>query len=103
MPMTAYRYSKLARLDLIEIGDYTLDQWGIEQALRYLNSLEECFERIAANPGIGRRCDRIREGYRRFEHQKHVIFYRSDPEGVLIVRILHERMLPEIQSMEETD
>lgn len=101
--MASYRYSKLARLDLIEIGDYTLDQWGVEQTLRYIGSLEDCFQRIAENPGIGRQCDRIREGYRRIEHGKHVVFYRIDSEGILILRILHQRMLPEIQKMEEAD
>lgn len=101
--MADYRFSNLARLDLVEIGEYTLDRWGIEQAIRYLDSLEKCFERVAANPEIGRKCDRLRKGYRRMEHEKHVVFYRRDDSGVLIVRILHRRMLPEQQAMEEPD
>lgn len=101
--MPSYRFSKLARLDLIEIGDYTLDHWGADQAIRYLDSLERCFDLLAANPEIGRRCDRLRKGYRRIEHEKHVVFYRLDKEDVLIVRIVHQRVLPENRSMDEQE
>lgn len=101
--MPTYRFSKLARLDLIEIGDYTLDHWGADQAIRYLDSLKRCFDLLAANPEIGRRCDRLRKGYRRIEHEKHVVFYRLDKEDVLIVRIVHQRVLPENRSMDEQE
>jgi toxin ParE1/3/4 len=101
--MASYRFSKLARLDLIEIGDYTLDHWGADQALRYLDSLERCFDLIAANAEIGRTCDRVRKGYRRIEHEKHVVFYRNDHAGILIVRILHQRVLPENRAMDEQE
>jgi toxin ParE1/3/4 len=89
-----YRLSRLARLDLIEIADYTVDTWGLKQADRYVNGLAACFERLARTPGIGRPCDRIRLGYRRMEHEMHVVIYRADQDGVFISRILHQRMLP---------
>lgn len=99
--MPAFRFSKLAKLDLIEIGDYTLDHWGVDQAIRYLHSLETCFELLITQPEIGHKCDRLRKGYRRIEHEKHVIFYRIDKTDILIVRILHQRVLPENRMMEE--
>jgi toxin ParE1/3/4 len=92
--LPAYRLSKLARLDLIDIADYTVDTWGVEQALRYLDSLDACFDRLAKTPQIGRRCDRIRAGYRRMEHERHVILYRADGDGIFIGRVLHQGMLP---------
>jgi toxin ParE1/3/4 len=101
--MSGYRFSRLARLDLMEIGDYTLDHWGADQAIRYIDGLENCFRLIAANLEIGRKCDRLRKGYRRLEHQKHVIFYRGDKKDVLIVRILHQRVLPENRAMDEQE
>ena len=99
--MPAFRLSRLARLDLIEIADYTVDTWGLEQANRYLDSLENCFQQIARAPGIGRPCNRIRTGYRRIEHEMHVVIYRSDTDGVFISRILHRRMLPSMHSIED--
>lgn len=99
--MPAYRLSKLARRDLYAIADYTVDVWGGEQAERYLDGLAACFERLGAMPEMGRACDEIRAGYRRLEHEKHVIFYRVEAKGVLIIRILHLRMLPVRHLIEE--
>ena len=92
--MPAYQLSKLARLDLVYIADYTVDTWGPKQAQRYLDSLEACFNRLVKAPGIGRPCDRIWPGYRRIEHQKHVILYRENHDGIFVSRVLHQRMLP---------
>lgn len=83
------------------IADYTLDTWGVDQTLRYLDSFEHCFMRIAETPKIGRRCDRIRPGYRRFEHKKHVIFYTQESGGIIIGRVLHWTMLPTEHSIED--
>ena len=92
--MPQYRFSRLARLDLIEIADYTGETWGLEQAERYMDSLDDCFKQLAQSPGIGRACDRIRIGYRRMEHKSHVVIYRVEKDGIFISRILHQRMLP---------
>ena len=99
--MSAYWFSKQARLDLIEIADYTLDRWGMSQAERYLDGLDDCFKRILQTPGMGRACDQIRQGYRRIEHGKHVVIFRAEADGVFICRILHQRMLPGRQAFED--
>ena len=100
--MSGYRVSRLARLDLIEIADYTLDRWGLRQAERYLDGLEDCFERLVQTPQMGRACDQIRPGYRRIEQGKHVVIYREDRDCVFICRILHERMLPKEHLFEDS-
>jgi toxin ParE1/3/4 len=100
--MPAFQFSERARLDLVEIADYTLDKWGIDQADRYIDSLYECFALLAKSPRIGRPCDKVREGYRRIEHQRHVIFYRIEKEGIFIGRILHHAMLPSRHMMDES-
>lgn len=89
--------------DLLAIADYTLDTWGEDQVYRYLAGLEDSFELLAESPGIGRKCHGIRPGYHRFEHEKHVIFYRVDEGGVFISRILHERMLPRHRLLDDSD
>jgi len=33
---------------------YTVEEWGVEQAERYLKSLFACFEDLAENPQLGR-------------------------------------------------
>ena len=37
------------------------------------------------------------------EQGKHVVFYREECGGVLICRILHDRMLPEKQTIDDDD
>jgi plasmid stabilization system protein ParE len=37
------------------------------------------------------------------EHAKHFLFYRTQSGGILVSRILHERMLPERQDFEDED
>jgi len=99
--VATFRLSRLAEADLLDIGTYTLRTWGEDQAIRYLNDLESCCQRLADNPELGRRCDYIRFGLRRMECGRHVVFYRVAPGGILVSRILHQRMLPEKQSIDE--
>jgi plasmid stabilization system protein ParE len=37
------------------------------------------------------------------EHGRHVVFYRQEAGGVLVSRILHQRMLPERQAIDDDD
>jgi toxin ParE1/3/4 len=93
--VAAFRFSRRAETDLLSIGDYTLRTWGKAQAARYINELELCCQTLADNPALGRPCNDIRPGLHRLEHRKHVIFYRQQHGGILVSRILHERMLPD--------
>jgi len=88
---------------LLGIGDYTLRTWGSAQAARYLGELEVCCQMLADNPALGRLCDDIRPGLRRLEHGKHVVFYRHERGGVLVSRILHQRMLPDRHAIDDQD
>ena len=87
----------------MDIGAYTLDTWGEDQTIRYIDGLESCCQQLAENPQLGRRCDHIRPGLRRMEHGRHVVFYRMEAEGILVSRILHQRMLPERQRIDEEE
>jgi toxin ParE1/3/4 len=91
----AFRISRRAERDLLSIGEYTLRPWGEAQAARYIDELEDCCLTLANNPGLDRRGDDVRPGLRRLEHGRHVVFYRQEPGGILVSRILHQRMLPD--------
>ena len=93
--MTLLRFSRRAEADMLSIGAYTLRTWGESQAIRYLGDLEACCQMLADNPALGRTCDDVRPGLRRMEFGRHVVFYREDTGGILVSRILHQRMLPE--------
>ena len=87
----------------MSIGDYTLRKWGKAQAARYLGELEACCQTLADNPALGRPCDEVRLGLRRHEHGKHVLFYRQERAGILVSRILHQRMLPHRHAIDDRD
>ena len=101
--MARFRFSRRAEADLFNIGIYTSRTWGEAQTDRYIRQLENCRQLIADNSALGRPCDEIRPGLRRMEQGKHVVFYREDPGGILISRILHQRMLPENQAIDDED
>jgi toxin ParE1/3/4 len=86
--------SKPAKSDMRAIVRYTVERWGANQAVRYVQGLRSCFEVLANDPGIGRACDSISVGLRRHEHGKHVVFYRLNRDGSRIVRVLHQQMVP---------
>ena len=56
---------------------------------------------LADNPALGRACDDVRPGLRRMECGRHVVFYRKDADGILVSRILHQRMLPERRAIDD--
>lgn len=100
--MAVFRLSRLAEADMIDIGDYTLRTRGMDQTIRYVDDLENCCQRLANNPALGQPCDLVRPGLRRIEQGLHVMFFRQEPGGVFISRVLHERMMPE-QYMADDD
>jgi toxin ParE1/3/4 len=88
---------------LLSFGDYTLRKWGKAQASRYIGELEVCCQTLADNPALGRLCDDVRPGLRRHEHGKQVVFYRQERGGILVSRILHQRMLPDKHAIDDQD
>ncbi|WP_374310370.1 type II toxin-antitoxin system RelE/ParE family toxin [Methylocella sp.] len=90
--MAEYRLSPAAERDLEHIVTYTRDQWGADQASRYMDRLFAAFDELARAPKSAPACDHIRPGYRRRGVERHVIYFRVMPYGVAIVRILHEHM-----------
>jgi len=90
--MPGFSLRPRATTDLEEIWNYTVATWGEEQAERYLRLIDEGFRKLAGNPTLGRACDMIRKGYRKYGVGRHVIFYRMLASGVEVVLVLHERM-----------
>ena len=90
--MADYVLSGQADRDLIEIYTFSYQRFGEARADAYLLALEERFSILAEQPLLGRRIDHIREGYLRYEHASHSIFYTRRDDDILIVRVLHTRM-----------
>ncbi len=90
--MPAFRLSAKSLEDLKSIGLFTLKYWGREQQKIYLSKLDESFHILADQPHLGIARDDIRQGYRVYNVERHLIFYRQKSIGIEIIRILHDRM-----------
>ena len=101
--MAECRFTKQAEADLTGIASYSLERWGEAHAVRYIDRLEACCQRLANHPSLGRRCDRVRPGLRRLETGSHVVFYRQEAGGILVSRVLHKSMLPEAHGFDDDE
>ena len=91
--MRSFDLTKSAREDLKSIAKFTQERWGVRQRNTYLKEIDQVFRVLAKNPAMGRECDEVREGYRKFPHGSHVIYYSQiESDLLLIVRILHVAM-----------
>jgi toxin ParE1/3/4 len=95
--MTRFRLSKLAVADLRSIATYTQNTWGKEQRNRYLQLLDNAFQQLSAQPELGRCCDEIAPGYRKYAVGRHLVFYKVSTDSVDVIRVLHQRMDVEAQ------
>ena len=101
--MSKHRLSKRADSDIAGIADYTIGQFGIKQARRYRDGLEKIFHRLAEYPNSGRSAEHLAPRLRRMNFESHVIFFLHDEDGVLIVRVLHQRMAFKRHSMTDDE
>ena len=72
---------------------YSLHEWGLAQADKYIDHLTDAFAFLASRPTAGMQCQNIRVGYRKFPVIRHVVYYRKADYGIEVVRVLHDRML----------
>lgn len=81
-----------AESDLIGIWMYTCEEWGSEQADRYLDQLEVGMQQLIHHPSLGADYAHAFPEYRRLQVEHHAVFYQALEPEVLVVRVLHEDM-----------
>jgi toxin ParE1/3/4 len=87
----AYRTTRQADQDIIDIYLWGCREFGQPQAERYHERLAATLDLIAANPRIARERTEFNPPVRLHPYQSHMIVYLLDDIGVLVVRILHGR------------
>jgi toxin ParE1/3/4 len=88
-----YQLTPLAKFELREITDYTIDHHGLEQARRYVQALEQAASRMALGEIPIKKLPKIHTDLRMVRSQKHYIFGLCiTNQPMLILAILHERM-----------
>ncbi len=59
------------------------------QADAFVDRLDEKFQLLARQPGLGRVRQELAAGLRSFPVVRYVIFYEPVPDGIAVVRVLH--------------
>lgn len=85
-----------AEADLREIWVYSFMNWGATQADRYLDELNAGLQACAAEPERGNRRDDIRNGCWSRLLRRHIAFYTFNQDEILIQRVLHCSMDPDL-------
>ena len=91
--MKAFELTKEAKEDLKKIARFTEKRWGRDQRFLYIKQFDDVFHLLAKSPSVGKKCDYIKKGYRKFPQSSHLIFYREDGYiKIIVIRILHKNM-----------
>lgn len=87
-----YFLTKAAEADLVDIINYTLEEWGEDQVYTYKRQLESRLEAILIFPDIGRKHPRLPSSIYYLIEGKHYIFYKKVKKDIEVLRFLHHSM-----------
>lgn len=85
--LTDLRLTPAARADLEAIWFYTMQSWSADQADRYIDILEDTFDRLLFMPELGRERVEFDPPVRLHLSGEHII-YRIAADHLVILRIL---------------
>jgi len=91
MPAYMLIIAPAAKLDLKDIYQYGLRQWGHAQADSYLTVFKNQFLLLTEQPLVGVERPELRPEIRSFPIQSHTLFYRVTANQIEIIRVLHGR------------
>ena len=86
-----YILSKEADADIDAIFDYTVKEFGFNQAVKYVLEFETIFNQLAKHPNLGKLRIEIKKGVWSLPAGEHIVFYAKHNNYIRIVRVLHGR------------
>jgi toxin ParE1/3/4 len=92
--MPNYRLTPDAQADLIEIRQFTVEQWGEAQSQKYLSGLRQTICLLSETPSLGKSRPDVESDVLSFPHVSHVIYYVVHEKQLAVFGVLHKRMVP---------
>tara|TARA_R110002110_G_C13458339_1_gene717875 strand:+ start:3472 stop:3759 length:288 start_codon:yes stop_codon:yes gene_type:complete len=89
--MSLVTFSPAAAADLDTLWDYTVKEWGADQADRYTDDIQDTCSSLARGEKSGRSVD-VRSDYLKHAVGRHFVFFRATKAGIEVIRILHQSM-----------
>jgi toxin ParE1/3/4 len=87
--MSLYRLSKEAEQDLEDLWTYIAERNDVAADRQVANLLNR-FPMLAQFPTMGMSQDQLLEGLRSFPVKPYLIFYILIPDGIEILRVIHQ-------------
>jgi len=87
-----FHIRKTANKDLESIFIYSVENFGMERAERYIDDLVSAFQTLANNYNQGKDCSHVRPNLYSHNVVSHVIYYKPSKDGISIYRVLHKSM-----------
>jgi toxin ParE1/3/4 len=92
--MAIYKLTNKAEIEIENIYEYSIINFGLQVAQGYLLGLHDCFDLLAEHQSFGTDYGFIEPGLLRYEYRSHSIYYRLAEDGILIVRVLGDKQDP---------
>ncbi len=91
-----------AEVDIEDAADYTIEQWGHEQAQKYVRELRRAIELLATTALRYPIYDNVHPGLRRKRSGMHHIYYLATDERVEVINVVHVQRDPGLHLKVET-
>ncbi|GLK51618.1 type II toxin-antitoxin system RelE/ParE family toxin [Maricaulis virginensis] len=89
------RLSSQARTDLDRIFSYTCAHFGEPKAVQYIDEIITALEQLKHFPRVGRRSHQLPPNRRALSIRSHYAIYTIEDDTIHVLRLLHERQLPD--------
>ena len=89
--MAGYKLSKRADIDIANIYENTIQNFGLLQARKYYAGLIKQLEDLSKNPKSFRERQELPIPLRVCPYESHVVLYTIKQDNVYVVRVRHER------------
>ena len=91
--MVKYHFTNKALDDLIDIWDYTVEEWSESQAQKYYNLILASCADIADSPELGKSYNIVSSNVLGYKCGQHIIFFHEVSKNEIVIdRVLHGMM-----------
>jgi toxin ParE1/3/4 len=81
-----------AQQDIDQTWSYSVESFGHEKAIEYIDAIRQTLELLCRNPGLSRQAEGGRANLRKYPAGSHMIYFHMNETAIDVVRILHSRM-----------
>ncbi|MCD8541113.1 MAG: type II toxin-antitoxin system RelE/ParE family toxin [Leadbetterella sp.] len=90
--MTKIHLTSRALDDIQEIYDYSLDEWGEQTALKYIQTFEDAFSLLQEHKGLLKVNEKISSRFRVYAVQKHFLICDIIEDNIFVLTVKHVSM-----------